>query len=156
MNLNYRNWIIALFLIFAFHGNQYAQDNGLGLGLMFGEPTGFSAKYWLDDEHAVDMGLAYSFVHPHSAISIHADYLIHVPNLITKNGDLPFYYGFGGRIHVSAHDVPFIGARGVVGLVWMSKRYPLDVFFEIAPVFNIFAETSLHLDMAVGARYYLK
>lgn len=147
-------WISFLFLLI-FYGNQFAQDKGLGLGIMFGEPTGFSGKYWLDSEHAVDMGLAYSFIHPHSAISLHGDYLIHVPDLITKDVSLPFYYGFGGRIHVSSHDKPYIGARGVAGILWMSKKYPIDIFFEVAPVFNIFAETSLHLDMAIGARYYL-
>jgi hypothetical protein len=146
---------IVLFLSLILNCTLQAQDKGLGLGIMIGEPTGFSGKYWLNETNAVDFGLAYSFVHPHSSFSLHGDYLIHLPALITKDRSFPFYYGFGGRLHIGSSDKPFIGARGVVGILWMSKKYPIDAFFEIAPIFNIFAETSLHLDLAIGARYYL-
>jgi hypothetical protein len=145
-----------LLMVISINGIIFGQNKSLGLGIMVGEPTGFSGKYWLNQTNAVDFGLAYSFVHPHSSVSLHADYLIHVPTLITKDGELPFYYGFGGRLHVSANTKPFLGARGVVGILWMSKKYPFDVFVEMAPVFNIFAETSLHLDFALGARYYFE
>lgn len=149
---------LGLFIVLSLilSSKQFAQDKGLGLGVMVGEPTGFSGKYWLNDNNAIDFGLAYSFVHPHTSFSLHGDYLVHIPTLITKDGTFPFYYGVGGRLHVGSSDKPFIGARGVAGILWMSKKYPVDVFLEIAPVFNIFAETSLHLDMAIGARYYLE
>ena len=47
-----------------------------------------------------------------------------------------------------------LGARGVIGLLWMHHSLPLDAFIELAPVFNLFPETSLHLDFAIGGRYY--
>jgi hypothetical protein len=156
LKLKYIFLHLILFSLMIINGNMLGQTKGYGLGIMVGEPTGFSAKYWLNKENAVDFGFAYSFVHPNSSLSLHSDYLIHIPTLITKDGELPFYYGFGGRLHVSAKDKPFLGARAVAGILWMSKEYPIDAFFEIAPVFNIFAETSLHLDMAIGVRYYLE
>jgi hypothetical protein len=134
----------------------FPQERGLGLGIIIGEPTGFSGKYWLNDDNAVDFGLGYSFVHPHNALSIHGDYMFHLPSLIKSELNLPVYYGFGGRVHLSSSDVPYIGTRGVIGIEWIPANLPIDTFLEIAPVFNIFAQTSLHLDMAFGCRYYLK
>jgi len=133
----------------------FSQDRGLGLGVMLGEPTGFSGKYWLNQENAVDFGLDDSFVHAHNALSIHGDYLFHLFDLIKSDYRQPDYYGFGGRIHLSSKDVPYIGARGVAGIEWIPGNLPVDIFFEVAPVFNIFAETSLQLDIAIGCRYYL-
>ena len=51
--------------------NIYSQDKGFGLGVILGEPTGFSGKYWVDQDHAFDFGLAYSFVHPNQIFLIH-------------------------------------------------------------------------------------
>jgi hypothetical protein len=33
-----------------------AQDHGFGLGLIFGEPTGLSAKLWTSKDNALDFG----------------------------------------------------------------------------------------------------
>jgi hypothetical protein len=134
--------------------NLYSQESGFGLGIMAGEPTGFSAKYWTDDSHAIDFGLAYSFVHPNKVFSLHGDYLFHFPNPLKTDFRFPLYYGVGARIHFGNKDGNTLGARGVIGVVWIGKILPLDAFIELAPVFNIFPETSLHLDCALGARYY--
>lgn len=134
----------------------YSQEKGFGLGVIIGEPTGLSAKYWLSETNALDFGLAYSFVHDKSAVSLHSDYLFHLPHLFKTELNLPFYYGFGGRIHFNNNSKSTIGARGVAGIMWIPNSLPIDTFFEIAPVFNLFPETSLHLDLAIGCRYYFK
>ena len=134
----------------------FSQEKGYGLGVILGEPTGFSGKYWVDETHAFDFGLAYSFAHSNQAISIHADYLFHRFNLIKSEEEFPLYYGFGGRIHFGNKGGNTIGARGVIGILWMHSTLPVDLFIEAAPVFNLFPETSLNLDLAVGARYYFE
>lgn len=136
--------------------NISAQDKGFGLGLMLGEPTGFSAKYWLDGDNAVDFGLAYSFVQKLSAVSLHADYLYHAFDIIKSDYRLPVYYGFGARLRFVDNSENALGARGVVGVAWLSDNLPIDVFFELVPVFNLIPSTSLYLDIAIGARYYFK
>ena len=143
----------SIFFIFS-SINLYSQNNGFGFGVMVGEPTGFSAKYWVDETHAVDFGLAYSFVHPDKVFSLHGDYLFHIPNPIKSEFNLPIYYGIGARIHFGNEGGHTLGARGVIGVAWIARSLPLDAFIELAPVFNIFPETSLHLDCAIGARYY--
>ncbi len=146
--------ITALILISISSSKNYSQNKGFGLGVMIGEPTGLSGKYWLDETHAVDFGLAYSFVHPEKTFSLHADYLFHNDSFIHSTERLPVYYGIGARVHLGKNDGSTIGARGVAGIVWMPGSVPIDIFIELAPVFNLFPETSLHLDFAIGGRYY--
>ncbi len=134
----------------------YSQEKGVGLGVIIGQPTGISGKYWLNETNALDFGLAYSFAHDKSAVSLHSDYLFHLPRLIKSELNLPFYYGFGGRIYFNDRNKNTIGARGVAGIMWIPASLPIDTFFEIAPVFNLFPETSLYLDLAIGIRYYFK
>jgi len=146
---------VVVLLILFFSINNYGQDNGLGIGVMIGEPTGLSGKYWLNDTNALDFGLAYSFVRKHSAVSMHVDYVYHNFDVIQSKYRIPIYYGFGARIRLVNDDDNSLGARGVIGVAWLSDRVPFDVFLEIAPVFNLFPSTSLNLDAAIGARLYL-
>lgn len=152
-----RKFIISVIVLLSFTAIKvYSQDKGFGLGVILGEPTGLSGKYWLDESHAVDFGFAYSFVHPNNTLSIHADYLFHRFDLIRSEVPFPVYYGFGGRVHLGNKDGNTLGARGVIGVLWMHPIVPIDVFVELAPVFNLFPETSLHFDLAIGGRYYFE
>lgn len=144
--------VIVLLSLTAY--KNFSQDRGFGLGVILGEPTGFSGKYWVDRDHAVDFGLAYSLGHPINTFSIHADYLFHRFDMIKSENRFPVYYGFGGRIHFGNKDGNTLGARGVIGVLWMHNSLPIDGFIELAPVFNLFPETSLHFDFAIGGRYY--
>ncbi len=146
-------FLLTLCILFGIGKNVNAQDTGWGLGVMMGIPTGISAKYWIDEESALDFGFAYSFVSPSSGLSMHCDYVRHLFNVIKSDYEIPLYYGFGGRLKI-IDSKGFIGARGVAGILILGKSIPIDAFFEVAPVFNLFPETSLHIDLAIGARYY--
>jgi len=151
-----RNSIYAVLLFSTiFISTGKAQNKEFGLGVMLGEPTGFSAKYWLSEDKALDFGLAYSFVKSVSALSVHCDYVHHDFDLIKSKYQVPVYYGFGARLRVGS-DENQLGARGVVGIVYIDKEHPFDVFLELAPVFNLFPKTSLQIDLALGARYYFR
>lgn len=145
--------IIFIIILFT---TSYAQEKGFGIGFMIGEPTGFSTKFWLSNSNAVDGGLAYSFVKKYSAVSLHADYLYHNFTLIKSQYRLPIYYGFGARLRFVENNKNSLGARGVLGIVWLSDNLPVDAFIEFVPVFNIFPATDLNLDLAIGMRYYFK
>lgn len=134
--------------------NSLAQDKGIGFGIMIGEPTGFSVKYWMNELNAFDGGFAYSLVRKHSAFSLHSDYLYHAYDIIKSNYRLPIYYGFGARIRFIENEDNSLGARGVIGVAWLNDKLPIDVFFEIVPVFNLLPATALNLDLALGARFY--
>lgn len=151
---NKKFFLIVCLIVSLTSLKSFSQDKGFGLGVILGEPTGISGKYWVDNEHALDFGLAYSFVHPNKTFSLHGDYLLHLPNLIKSSYRFPVYYGFGARIHFGNKDGNTLGARGVIGILWMHDSLPIDAFIELAPVFNLFPETSLHFDFAIGGRYY--
>ncbi|MBL1214215.1 MAG: hypothetical protein D8M61_12800 [Ignavibacteriae bacterium] len=121
---------------------------------MFGDPTGFSVKAWLSDNQALDFGLGYSFIPEANKISLHADYIFHLDGIEYTDGKIPIYYGFGARLRFRDSESGSFGARGVIGMLYYFKQVPVDLFFEIAPVFQLLPKTALHFDAALGARYY--
>ncbi len=152
--MNRAKLFFILFVLLSISIEIIGQEKGYGIGAMIGEPTGLSGKYWLDKERALDFGLAYSFVHSNSAISISCDYIYHKFDVIKSDQKLPVYYGFGARLRIVEETKNSIGARGVVGLLWISDKFPVDAFFEIAPVFLLLPQTALQFDFAIGGRYY--
>ncbi|KUO63727.1 hypothetical protein APF79_00535 [bacterium BRH_c32] len=148
-------FFITLLTFFSISSIIEAQDKGFGIGVMLGEPTGLSAKTWLNKINAVDFGLAYSFTGNHNAAALHADYLWHSFDLIKSTERIPVYYGVGARLRIyEGHDDSF-GVRGVAGVEWFSREVPIDVFFEIAPVFTLIPETDLDFDAAIGIRFFI-
>lgn len=148
--------LILFLFVFVFSSlSVYAQSENFGLGAILGKPTGISAKYWLNKENAIDAALGYSFEN-NSKVNIHADYLWHVYNVFDTQITLPLYYGVGGKFNAKEGDRSTLGVRGVVGVTWWPDNTPLDVFFELAPVFNLIPETNLDLDVSVGVRYFFK
>ncbi len=59
--MNMRRIHITFYFVLITCSNIFAQNNGFGGGVILGEPTGFSAKLWLDDNSAADFGFGYSF-----------------------------------------------------------------------------------------------
>ena len=152
-----RIWIIAIFfLLLCLSKNQvFAQQQGVGLGVIIGEPTGLSLKSWMSSSTALDLAAAWSFG-DYDAFQIHLDYVFHHPRLVEAN--FPFYYGFGGRLKLKdtnddesdAH----IGVRFPLGLVYLFRDAPLDFFIEVVPILDLAPETDVNLNAAVGMRFY--
>jgi hypothetical protein len=130
-----------------------AQDKGVGLGIIIGEPTGFSFKYWTSSTTAFDAALAWSFI-DEGAFHIHADYILHSFNLIrVPEGKLPFYYGIGARLKTSGDTR--LGVRVPLGLAYLFQNAPVDIFLEIAPILDFIPKTDFRINAALGARYYI-
>jgi len=139
-------------IILLFINNISAQNRGAGLGLIIGEPTGFSFKYWLSSTTAVDAALAWSFV-DNGAFHIHADYILHSFDLIrVPEGKMPFYYGIGGRIKTS--DDARLGVRVPLGLAYLFQKAPVDIFLEVVPILDLTPKTDFRINAALGARYF--
>ncbi len=143
--------ILALALVL-FSGVARSQDKDFGLGIILGEPTGISAKKWLDDKSALDGAVAWSLVTP-SSFHLHADYLYHDFNIFdVKKGKLPLYFGIGFRIRIGDEDR--IGIRVPVGISYIFEQSPLDIFLELGPVLDLTPATKLRLTSSVGIRYF--
>jgi hypothetical protein len=129
-----------------------AQSNGVGVGLIVGEPTGISGKYWTGSTTAFDAALAWSFV-DENAFQIHADYLFHNIRLITvSEGKLPFYYGIGARLK-TANDIK-LGVRVPLGFAYLFQNVPIDIFVEVVPILDVIPKTDFQINAALGARYF--
>lgn len=140
-------------------------DKGtIGLGLIIGEPTGITAKLYLQDDQAIQGAAGFALLG--SGLHIHADYVFHPAILQARDGFvLLAYVGPGVRLiqyrDGARGDSPShlaLGARGVGGLLFDFTQAPLDAFVEIAGVLEFnFGEDGgpgVALNAAAGARYY--
>ena len=149
--------MISLFLL-ALSANAFAQDR-FGLGLIVGEPTGMSFKYWFDRERAIDGAAAWSYSE-NDSLQLHADYLIHNYDVFDTR-ELPFYCGLGARLKFKEDDGrgrnehhDLFGIRIPLGVTYVFNEAPVDLFFEVVPVLDLAPDVDLDLNAAVGLRIY--
>lgn len=142
-----------------------AQERGFGLGIIIGEPTGLSAKLWTSPRTALDFGLGWSlggdriskyegYYTGESRIHFHMDYLWHSFDAIHSTERFPLYYGVGGRINTGAGYKNSAAVRGVLGILWLPRRTPIDVFLELVPALQLVPSTGFGIDAGIGARYF--
>lgn len=147
----------TILLLLLLGSSSPAQDKGYGIGMILGEPSGLSGKYWLNNINALDFGLGFSFTSfNNSRIQMHCDYLWNNYNLIKSTEKLIIYYGPGLKVLTGGNNDAKFGLRGVIGIAWYVDTTPIDVFFEVAPVVYLIPGTILKFDGGIGARYYFQ
>ena len=139
---------------------------GVGLGLILGEPSGVTGKFWTSKTNAVDAGLAYSF---NSFVLIYGDYLWHFFNALENAPsakDVAPYVGVGGAFFISSESnrkseslftdsgSVGLGLRIPLGLEWTPSSVPIGVFLEIAPGIGFIPSTYGFFQGGIGVRYY--
>lgn len=157
---------IAVLLVFSgvLFGTAQAQTtDGLGVGIILGEPTGLGLKKWLGNDRAIDAGVAWSFSENES-LHVHVDYLFHRFDVLTAAvpGRLPVHFGIGGRLKFKDDDEKkkrnsddnLIGIRVPLGVSYLFASAPIDLFAEIVPVLDVAPDTDFDLNAAIGVRYY--
>ena len=147
--------MVLIITAILFYSDAMGQDRNFGLGVIIGEPMGVCAKYWTANSKAIDGAIAWS-LGKHANLHLHTDYLLHNFSLIRiDKGQIPFYFGIGGRIKLSNGDKnDKIGIRIPVGLAYIFADAPLDTFLEIVPVLDLVPETDLDFNAALGIRYF--
>ena len=129
-----------------------AQDSGIGLGIILGQPTGVSFKAWTTRNQAFDVAVAWAFDRE-EAVHVHADYLFHNFRLFrAEKGQFVFYYGIGGRI--KAESRTRFGIRIPIGISYLFERTPLEIFFELGPIMDLAPSTRFRMTTGVGIRYF--
>ena len=147
----------------------HGQQSGFGLGIMLGEPTGFSGKAWTGGDNAIAFGVAWGGWGRGGYFHLHGDYLFHNGSLFNvTQGKLALHYGAGlrmrswtsngywvrGRYYESRSGHTRLGVRIPVGLTYMFDGAPVDVFLELAPGLDVIPGTSFDMAGAIGARFY--
>ena len=144
-------------------GVAQVERGAFGIGLILGEPTGISARYYLGDQ-AIQAAVGSAFVG--GGLQIHADYVWH-PWMLEERDSFALlaYLGPGLRLIQydagrDANDYLALGARAVGGLVFDFREVPLDAFIEVAGVLEFrFGDSDkggvgLALNAGAGVRYY--
>ena len=150
----FRRFLSILSVVFLFTCTSIsAKDKNFGIGVILGEPTELSGKYWLPADRAVDAALAYSFLDDNTSFAFHADYFNHLNGIIERHHKMPLYYGFGVHFRMRENQENSFGIR-VLGLIVYLSEAPVDKFFEAPPVFRLLPDTNIDFDIAVGARYF--
>jgi len=141
-------------------GNEYAggyvkkkptdKRGALGAGIILGDPTGPTVKYWLNPRLAIDLGMGFN-----DDFSLYSDILIHEWSLLPQppKGALAGYFGVGLRYENKDKDDEF-GIRAVVGADYWIDSHPIEIFLEVAPVFQVSPDTDTNFDAGIGLRYY--
>jgi hypothetical protein len=145
--------LIVLILVAVIGLPAAAQEQGsFGLGAVFGEPTGITAKQYVSSHIAFDATIYWSFV-ANDTLYAHLDYLHHTDTLFGQSPDgFTFYGGIGGMIQFSAN--PALGVRVPLGINYFLTDMPLEFFFEIGPLLLLYPETTAGATAGLGVRYY--
>jgi hypothetical protein len=159
-----RTLIAALVLAATIRGEAAAaSDFGpFGAGIVLGEPTGITAKYWFTHRQAFQLGLSYTF--RREAFWLGVDYLFHWTGLIKElppQIELAPYIGAGLKAVLRDEDErpgrdrhSFGAFRFPLGGAVIFMAVPIEVFLEVAPGMRFAPETDFEIDGAIGARYY--
>ena len=138
------------------HGQRF----GTGFGVIVGEPTGITAKHWLDETTAIDLAFGASF-EGRTSLHLHGDYLWHNFTVFpVDQGQLPIYYGVGARYKdnraQSGNTRDKFGIRVPVGVAYHLENRPLELFAELVPILDLTPRTRVSLNAAVGFRIYFQ
>ncbi|MBI5555246.1 MAG: hypothetical protein HY920_05280 [Elusimicrobia bacterium] len=162
-----RKVILLILILLIGAGSAQARVNDAkyhyGLGVIIGEPTGFSGKYWLNNKEAYDLSVSFRFS---SYLYLSGAYLYHNYDVF-KNAkyasDASLYYGAGLRLigdrehryrkhfRDDTYDT-ILGLRGTIGLSYFIPNQPFEIFIEFSPLLNIAPATDLDFSAGVGAR----
>lgn len=146
-------------------GGGYSSRGPFGLGIILGDPTGFTGKYIFERSHGLQMHLGYGIGHG-GHLRIVFDYIYHFVDAIPPLGNagrLSPTVGIGAAIGVAEgggngrgnnSDHAHFGIRVPLGMSFMIRPAPIEVFFEVALGMNVVPGASVLVDGGIGGRWY--
>ncbi len=135
-----------------YYSETYKAAKGFGAGLIFGLSSGISLKNWISREGALQFDISWDF--HWAAFGVGIAYLFHNFKLITvKDSLLPLYFGIKGWLGLSSHSMA-LGVQVPIGIVWIPKEAPIDVFLQIEPGIGLIPSTGFAPNAGIGIRYY--
>lgn len=137
----------------AIHSGMTETAHRFGAGLILGEPTGASLKYFLTETMAVDAAIGWGF-HHETDLYVHGDFLWHKSDLFSvPEGRLSLYCGVGARVKLREGEDRF-GVRLPVGVSYMFEDTPVDIFAEVGPVLDFTPSVQGGFTAGIGARIW--
>ncbi|MCK5242733.1 hypothetical protein KAR34_09795 [bacterium] len=121
-----------------------------GFGLIIGDPTGVTAKYWQNKNVAYEFALGSQLAR--AGIGVHADYLYHL-YIFADQPQAPIYLG-GGIFLGGSADTISGGGRGVAGWSYLFDE-PFEIFMQLSPSCALLPEIDFFFSFSIGARLYI-
>lgn len=162
--------LVVIFFTIIFANITFAHgpnNKRFGFGIVLGEPTGLTVKYWSANLNAFNFTLGGRSYFGSPRLGI--DYLWHfyafdsrIVNLYAGPG-LAVGFGAGdgfwyedkkGRFFVRENDDPGVGVRGVFGLNLVPEETPLEFFLEFGVLVGLAPDVGSAADFALGLRFY--
>jgi hypothetical protein len=144
---------------------QGPRGNNFGFGLILGDPTGGTIKYWFSRENALVASLGNSYF---GALRINVDYLWHFDAFNSQV--VKMYAGIGGVLGIGEgnhwyykhgkddfwyrKDGTGLGVRATIGLNIIPRNAPIEIFVEAGPLIGIAPAFGSTIDASVGIRFY--
>lgn len=158
----------------------HPRKNGpFGIGVILGEPTGLTGKYFFDDMMALDfhVGVEGFDNDRHDNVALYVDFLFHFPVGEFSWATLPLYVGPGltlvfddddcyhtrfgkycedrDRDRFDDDDLDIhLAIRAPFGLAFWFSKFGGEAFVEIALQLFLIEHVDIDLDFATGFRYY--
>ncbi len=133
--------------------NAFPQKGEFGMGVILGNPTALSVKWWTGKVTAIDASLGYHFGNMNH-LHVNTDLLAHLWSF-DKEGDLiRIYFGAGAGMGFIS-DLS-ISVRAPFGAGLYLHDIPLELFAEIVPLLQLIGpgDTRFLMDGYIGARWY--
>lgn len=141
-----------------------ARQKELGLGIVLGDPTGFTGNYYLGPERSIDFTFAFDLGRAGDSFFLMVDYLIHKPNSIGAGDEkLGWYWGVGAflwswnreqNIFFTDDDIFAVGPRVLGGINYDFEDPSIEVYGEVGFGMSIVPAVYTDLTIGIGGRYY--
>lgn len=136
-----------------FSEGEYLGARGLGIGIVVGSVNGLSIKNWVSREHAFQFDLNWDL--SYGALGIGAAYLIHNFSIIeADNNKFPLYFGIKGWADFASGGIT-AGIQVPLGISWVPRNAPIDVFAQIEPGISIIPSMRFSPGGGIGIRFWL-
>jgi hypothetical protein len=162
--------LFACTVIFALANSASAQGpegRNFGFGLVLGDPTGGTIKYWTASAQALVASIGGDYF---GSTRLDIDYHWHFnafrSSVVKLYAGPGIAFGFGsGRSFLwykKGHEYYFIrddgstgiGARILLGLNIIPRNTPIELYLEAGPLIGLSPAFGTSMDVAVGIRFY--
>jgi hypothetical protein len=125
------------------------------LGVYLGQPSGISAKYWINGKNSIDGVAAWGFGGAGSGnLVVAADYLFNFIDMVKiETETFPLYVGVGAIMSIDMGGGISLGARVPLGAFYIFRGAPLEISLEVVPGLYLFPATSFSMMGGIGVRY---
>lgn len=144
--------ILTLVMVFlSIH--TFSQKGDFGLGVILGNPTSLSLKYWTGQVTAIDASLGYRYGSSND-LYLNTDFLFHLWTFQKDEGLIKLYFGAGAGLGFIS-DLSF-SVRVPGGAALFLDKHPVELFAEIVPTLQIIGvgNTRFRMEAYIGARWY--